>query len=74
MNITTQKNLISEWGKESKNWVGKPLKAWITQQLSFGKTISVLIFTPDNWVAPTKEEDADIPTINEEAPPQDESQ
>lgn len=72
MNATTMKNLISEWGDESRKWVGKELKAWIVSQFAFGKTIRVLILTPKDWakidekaastiVEDTEEEYEDVP-------------
>ncbi len=66
MNTTTQKNLISEWGKDSKNWIGKDLKVWLLRQMSFGKLISVLILTPAHWDSPEITKEVDIPIINEE--------
>ena len=67
MNVTTQKNLIEEWGDDSRIWVEKPLKVWIEKQLSFGKRINVLILTPEDWTNPTKEETGEeIPTVEDE--------
>lgn len=70
MNVTTQKNLISAYGDDSKKWIDKELKAWIEKQLSFGKRINVLILTPKDltpkeWTQPTDEspENDEIPII-----------
>ena len=55
MNKTTQQNLIEAWGQDSKEWIGKELKAWVKQQMSFGKEIDVLILTPKDWEKSTME-------------------
>lgn len=73
MNVTTQRNLIEEWGDDSRTWVRKDLKVWIVNQLSFGKMINVLILTPEDWTKPTKEETGEvIPVVeDEEREPED---
>lgn len=77
MNVTTQKNLIQEWSKDSKTWMNKPLKVWVVSQMSFGKMIKVLILTPEDWKEPVREEEVtitqeepkdDIPVVEEENP------
>lgn len=70
-NITSQKNLIKEWGSETKNWVGKKVKCYITSMLSGGEVKDILILTPDNWTS-IKGKNDDIPVIDEgtyELPP-----
>jgi hypothetical protein len=57
MNATTYKNLKAAWGNNSKEWMNKLIKAWLVPQMSFGKMVDVLIFTPEDWNEPTKEGD-----------------
>lgn len=49
MNASTMRNLIKEYGDDSKAWIGKELKAWTVSQFAFGKTIIILYLTPKNW-------------------------
>jgi hypothetical protein len=67
MNVTTQKVLIKAWGKESKEWMNKNLKAWIEKQLSFGKKINVLVLAPEGAGDPFEEvavEEEEIETVH----------
>ena len=68
MNVTTQKNVIAEWGKDSKEWVGKELKVWVIKQLSFGRTTDAMILTPVDWTVATlsEKEGNSVPTINQD--------
>lgn len=68
MNITTQRELISAFGDDSKNWIGKPLKANIVKQVSFGKMTNVLILVPAGELSV---KDKDIPVIEEDENPPD---
>jgi len=68
MNMASQKNMIKEFGKDSKTWIGKPLKIWAPLQMSFGKMKKVLILTPATWKDPTGENQVnniDIPIIED---------
>ena len=73
MNTTTQKNLIEEWGDDSKEWQGKGLRVWLVRQLSFGKMINILILTPKTWTAPSKEESDNIPIVEDSMPGESET-
>jgi hypothetical protein len=55
MNNTTQVNLTQEFGNDSKEWVGKLLRAFIVNQMAFGKLTKVLILAPESWEEPVRE-------------------
>ena len=76
MHGTTQKNLVRAFGKESKEWINKPLKTWIMPQMSFGKMIDVLILSPQDWKSPideAKEDELETIQLQDDAnqPPED---
>ena len=62
MNITTQREMISAFGDDSKEWIGKKLKANIVKQLAFGKMTNVLVLTPAGTL-PMEEEE--MPVVEE---------
>lgn len=63
-NVTSQRNLIGAWGKESKNWKGKQVKCHVITQLIGGKPTKILVLTPTDWPEAFKDE-TDIPIIEE---------
>ncbi len=65
MNNMTTKNMVKAFSDETKNWIGKPLRAWIIQQLAFGEMIDVLILTPKSWKKATEGTTEEIPTIED---------
>ena len=42
MNKTTQRNLISEWGNNTGEWIGKRIKITVTRQQVLGKMRDVI--------------------------------
>jgi hypothetical protein len=52
-NTQTQLNLKKAFGEDSKEWIGKPLKAWIFEQIRKGETKLQLILTPEEWESAT---------------------
>ena len=65
MNNMTTKNLVKAYGDETRNWVNKPLKAWIVQQLAFGDMMDILILAPKDWKKATEGSSEEIPTIED---------
>jgi len=65
MNNMTTRNMVKAFGDETKNWIDKPLKTWIIQQLAFGEMIDVLILTPKSWKKATEGTTEEIPTIED---------
>jgi len=54
-NTQTQVNLKQEFGDDSKNWIDKPLKAWVFEQIKKGEKKLQLILTPEDWEEVVKE-------------------
>ena len=65
MNNSTIDNMTAAYGKNSKNWMNKPLKVWIEMEMSFGKRKPVLRLTPIDWTA-SMMDGAAVPTIDED--------
>lgn len=53
-NTQTQINLKQEFGSNSKDWIDKPLKAWVYEQVKKGEVKMQLILTPVDWSEPVK--------------------
>lgn len=66
-NTQTQVNLKTEFGDDSSNWIDKPLKAWVYEQIKKGEVKMQLILTPEDWSEPVKGQGPKVdPTFNQE--------
>ena len=48
-NTQTQINLKQAFGSNSKDWIGKELKAWVWEEVKKGEVKMQLILTPSDW-------------------------
>ena len=48
-NTQTLVNLRKEFGTDSRNYIDKPLKAWVFEQIRDGEMKLQLILTPEDW-------------------------
>ena len=71
MNKTTMKIIRKEYSTDSKEWVGKDLKAHVVTQMAFGKMTPVLVLTPPHWLTPTEGDEVEQPKETKKVEPKD---
>ena len=71
-NQSTINYLIDAFGEETKEWIGKEVKVWITRSMIGDKMRNVVYLTAPDWVetedgfgSPLQDE---VPTIEEDIP------